>query len=95
MCGRRVSPAASGMLVALLPVLFMLAWWGGWWLIPADLAWLVLVLLAGPHGESPSDAVRTPLTDEASVDAWINGTHGEMASETTTAQYFRVEASAP
>jgi len=27
----------------LLPVLLVpLAWWGGWWLIPADLAWLLL-----------------------------------------------------
>lgn len=26
----------------LLPVLFMFAFWGGWWLIPADLAWLLV-----------------------------------------------------
>jgi len=26
----------------LLPVLFLLAFEGGWWLIPADLAWLVI-----------------------------------------------------
>jgi hypothetical protein len=30
--------------VALLPVLFLLAWEGGWWLIPADLAWLATEL---------------------------------------------------
>ena len=30
----------------LLPVLLVpLAWWGGWWLIPADLAWLLLEAL--------------------------------------------------
>lgn len=50
--GRRVLSPSRGVraavAVALLPVLFMLAWWGGWWLIPADLAWLVLVLLAPP-----------------------------------------------
>ena len=28
--------------VVLLPVLFLLGWEGGWWLIPADLAWLVI-----------------------------------------------------
>jgi hypothetical protein len=50
--GRHVLPPDYGVraavAIALLPVLFMLAWWGGWWLIPADLAWLVLVLLARP-----------------------------------------------
>jgi hypothetical protein len=30
--------------VGLLPVLVLLAWEGGWWLIPADLAWLVIEL---------------------------------------------------
>lgn len=29
----------------LLPVLFMLGWWGGWWLIPADIGWLVVEAL--------------------------------------------------
>ena len=31
--------------LALLPVLFLLAWEGGWWLMPADLAWLVIELI--------------------------------------------------
>lgn len=38
--------------VALLPVLFVLAWEGGWWLIPADLAWL-LIELADRRGPRP------------------------------------------
>jgi len=29
--------------LVLLPVLFLLAWEGGWWLIPADVAWLLIV----------------------------------------------------
>lgn len=28
--------------IGLLPVLFLLAWEGGWYLIPADIAWLVI-----------------------------------------------------
>jgi hypothetical protein len=28
--------------LGLLPILFLLGWEGGWWLIPADLAWLVI-----------------------------------------------------
>jgi MFS family permease len=28
--------------VILLPVLFLLGWEGGWWLIPADVSWLVI-----------------------------------------------------
>jgi hypothetical protein len=28
--------------ILLLPLLFLLGWEGGWWLIPADLAWLVI-----------------------------------------------------
>ena len=31
--------------VGLLPVLFLLAFEGGWWLIPADIAWLVIELV--------------------------------------------------
>ncbi len=31
----------------LLPVLFLFGWWGGWWLIPADLTWLVVEALDG------------------------------------------------
>lgn len=30
--------------VVLLPVLFLAAWEGVWWLIPADLAWLLIEL---------------------------------------------------
>jgi hypothetical protein len=28
--------------IGLLPVLFVLAFEGGWWLVPADIAWLVI-----------------------------------------------------
>jgi hypothetical protein len=43
----RVAPprsraASIAIAVGLLPVLFLLAWEGGWWLIPADLAWLTI-----------------------------------------------------
>jgi predicted membrane protein len=31
--------------LVLLPILFLLAFEGGWWLIPADLAWLAIELL--------------------------------------------------
>ena len=31
--------------LVLLPVLFLLAFEGGWWLIPADLAWLAIELV--------------------------------------------------
>jgi len=30
--------------ITFLPVLFLLGWEGGWWLIPADLAWLLIEL---------------------------------------------------
>jgi hypothetical protein len=42
-------------LVALPVLLVPLAWWGGWWLIPADLAWLVIEVLDQPR----EPAVRT------------------------------------
>jgi hypothetical protein len=35
--------------LAALPVLFLVAWEGGWWLIPADVAWLVIEV-ASPAG---------------------------------------------
>jgi hypothetical protein len=35
------------MAVALLPVLFQAAWVGGWYLIPADLAWLAIEIAEG------------------------------------------------
>jgi hypothetical protein len=45
----RVAPprsraASIAIAVGLLPVLFLLAWEGGWWLIPADLAWLAITV---------------------------------------------------
>ena len=33
-----------GAALLLLPILFLLAFDGGWWLIPADLAWLAIEL---------------------------------------------------
>lgn len=39
----------------LLPVLFMLAWWGGWWLIPADLAWFAIEVLDRGHEVTAPD----------------------------------------
>jgi hypothetical protein len=38
--GQRIGTA-----LVLLPILFVLAWEGGWWLIPADLAWLAIELI--------------------------------------------------
>lgn len=46
--------------IALLPVLVLLGFEGGWWLIPADLAWLALAIAErGKVGHQPvsSDAV--------------------------------------
>jgi hypothetical protein len=45
----RVAPprsraASIAIAVGLLPVLLLLAWEGGWWLIPADLAWLTITV---------------------------------------------------
>ena len=34
-----------GASLLLLPILFLLAFEGGWWLIPADLAWLAIELV--------------------------------------------------
>ena len=34
-----------GISLGLLPILFLLAFEGGWWLIPADLAWLAVELI--------------------------------------------------
>ena len=45
--GRYLLPARSHRIAAaivLLPVLVLLGWEGGWWLIPDDLAWLVIEL---------------------------------------------------
>jgi hypothetical protein len=43
--GGALVPTRTARIVAgilLLPVLFLLAFEGGWWLIPADLAWLAI-----------------------------------------------------
>jgi hypothetical protein len=38
--------------IGLLPLLVLLAWEGGWWLIPADLAWLVVAFADHRGGAS-------------------------------------------
>lgn len=47
--GRHAIPRVKGARVAVaigvLPFLVAAAWVGGWWLIPADLAWLALELV--------------------------------------------------
>jgi hypothetical protein len=54
--GRAAPPPGRSLRVALavgaLPILFLFAWEGGWWLIPADLAW-VLIELADPRRSQP------------------------------------------
>ena len=35
-----------GVALVLLPILFLLAFEGGWWLIPADLTWLAIELVS-------------------------------------------------
>jgi hypothetical protein len=45
---RRVNTTRTTRIVwslVLLPILFLLAFEGGWWLIPADLAWLAIELV--------------------------------------------------
>jgi hypothetical protein len=37
-----------------LPVLFVLAFEGGWWLIPADLAWLAIEVMDRGHAARPA-----------------------------------------
>ena len=39
-----------GASLVLLPLLFLLAFEGGWWLIPADLAWLAVELIDRRQG---------------------------------------------
>jgi len=52
--GGRLVPTRSSRIAAgllLLPILVVLAFEGGWWLIPADLAWLAVeVADRGPRG---------------------------------------------
>lgn len=47
--GRHATPRTKGARIALaigaMPFLVAAGWEGGWWLIPADLAWLVLELV--------------------------------------------------
>jgi hypothetical protein len=49
--GRVAVPTRSHRIAAgllLLPVLLLpLAWWGGWWLVPAALAWLLIEIWTG------------------------------------------------
>ena len=46
-----------GLAVATLPVLVLLAFEGGWWLIPAAVAWLVVELVDRPiTGAGPTPA---------------------------------------
>ena len=47
-----------GLGVAVLPVLFLTFWEGGWWLIPADLAWLVIEWRDRGLAERPAGPVR-------------------------------------
>lgn len=41
------TPLRIGAAILLLPLLFVLGWEGGWWLIPADLTWLAIELGQG------------------------------------------------
>jgi hypothetical protein len=50
--GRHLLVTRAQRIIAALvavPVLFLLAFEGGWWLIPADLAWLVIEILDRPR----------------------------------------------
>jgi hypothetical protein len=51
--GRMAIPKERGLRIAVavaaLPLLFLAGWEGGWWLIPADVAWLVIEV-ASPAG---------------------------------------------
>jgi hypothetical protein len=46
----RIRTARIAVAIALLPILFLAAWEGGWYLIPADLAWLAIEVA----GRSPA-----------------------------------------
>jgi hypothetical protein len=54
---RRISAA-----IVLVPVLFLLAFEGGWYLIPADLAWLAIELVdsCDPPAQRPPATARRP-----------------------------------
>ncbi len=59
--GAAMVPMRSHRIVAavvLLPVLIMLAWQGGWWLIPADLAWLAIEIADRRPRRLPGDSQR-------------------------------------
>jgi hypothetical protein len=42
--------------VVTLPFLFLLGWEGGWWLIPADLAWLVIEFVDRGNAGAPGSS---------------------------------------
>lgn len=55
----RLPPSRAGRIalaVAALPVLFLLAFEGGWWLIPAVVAWLLIELADRKQARSGSAA---------------------------------------
>ena len=59
--GGRLVPTRAQRIAAallLLPVLVVLAWEGGWWLIPADLAWLSIEIL--DRGDRRLEGGRIP-----------------------------------
>ncbi len=63
--GPRAEPEGRSLRIAialgLVPVLILLGWEGGWWLIPADIAWLVVELVDRPAaGPPPPAAARRP-----------------------------------
>jgi hypothetical protein len=56
--GRAMLPTRTHRIAAALvaiPVLLVLAWEGGWWMIPADIAWLAVALAERP-AQQPGDA---------------------------------------
>ena len=58
-------------LVALPVLLVPLAWWGGWWLIPADLAWLAIEVLDRPRATGGADGLTLrPATGGGLVLPW-------------------------
>ena len=48
-----------GFALVLVPFLFLAGWEGGWWLIPADLAWLVIEVADRGRPERQAVAPRT------------------------------------
>lgn len=55
--GPRDRKLRLGFAIGFLPLLFLLGWEGGWWLLPADFAWLLIEWLnPGPVGAGPAAA---------------------------------------